>query len=142
MLDPRGIRTARLAMGAVLSVLALGILGGLMVLGIQDAGRAADSEAVLVPVTVETPEGVLFEGVVSATTPLEAIERAGLAAGFGVARRPDGVSLLAAAGRVDGEGGAWRFELARDGAIEREPGPEGTTALVAGDAVRWSWTPR
>lgn len=137
----RSLRAAKLTVGAVLAVLSLGTLGGLLYLGVLQVNDAATLEDPLVRVVVETPSGTLFDGVVGAGTPLEALERAGLASGFGVARKPDGRSLQSAAGLVDGEGGVWSFELTRAGASSVDPGPEGSFPLEPDDAARWFWTP-
>ncbi len=140
---PRSFRSARLAVGLVLAVLALGTLGGLVWIAAlrEDPSRAAPPAVAVLVEAPDAPGGLIFEGRVRASTPLDAIERGGEAAGFAVARSTDGQALLAAAGRVDGHGGRWVVTVARDGAPLALARPEALAPLRGDDRVRWAWEP-
>lgn len=145
LLDSRNIRTLKLFVGALLGILVIGTVAGILYLSVLKANGDAvggDEPLPLAGIVVETPEGAVFDGAVRADTPLVALERAGAAAGFGVARTADGGSLLAAAGHRNGDGGQWIYRVERGGDVLDFPGPEGSFALEDGDRVVWSWRAR
>lgn len=132
------LRAWKLGVGAALALLSLGTLGGLLFLALLDVANDANATGARVVVVVERADGP-FEVEVTAATPLDALEIAGRAAGFEVARTGDGASLAAADGRANGAGGRWSYQVAREGETLAEPGPEGTFELREGDRVSWTY---
>lgn len=132
------LRAWKLGVGAVLALLVLATLGGMLFLALLDV---AGEDAPRVVVVVERAGGP-FEAEVFAATPLEALEIAGRAAGFEVARTGDGGALAAADARANGAGGRWSYAVLRGGEVMENPGPEVAFALLDGDRVSWTFRPR
>ena len=131
----------RLAVSALLLVVALGSAGALAAWGWQ-RGEGADAAF---HVQAIGPEGIVLDATVQLedATALRALEVAAQGAGVALdlVRYPGmGVYVRAIAGHEAAGASGWIYEVERDGAWVSGDRSAELYPLQKGDALRWSWT--